>query len=70
MAPQPPLSRSKSFREQMEEEGVDLDELYNVDSVVEEEAERGAGEENQPSRLLALSGVAVCFRACVRRGGG
>ena len=39
MAPQPPLSRSKSFREQMEEEGVDLDELYNVDSVVEEEAE-------------------------------
>ena len=37
--PQAPLSRSQSFREQMQAEGVDVQELYDVDTVAEEDAE-------------------------------
>jgi len=37
--PQAPLSRSMSFKVQMEEEGINLHELFDVDSVSEEKAE-------------------------------
>jgi len=37
--PQAPLSRSMSFKVQMEEEGINLQELFDVDSVSEEKAE-------------------------------
>jgi hypothetical protein len=37
--PEPPLSRSKSFRQQMQNEGIALSELYDVDTVDPEAAE-------------------------------
>jgi hypothetical protein len=38
-APEAPMSRSATFRKQMFAEGIDIEELYDVDTVAEEDAE-------------------------------
>jgi len=60
--PEAPPSRSRSFREQMQSEGVDVNELYDVDTVAEEDAEMLVFDATQNSWSTAKTQVKVARR--------